>query len=71
MVKEFKEGHRYRHKNCLDIDIYVLHGYCEDDVAALEVLYLNRNYQNGNMIIDHRSEKVIFRPNYSMWEKVT
>jgi len=67
----FEQGGRYRHSNSLDVDIYVVKvHYPTPKRCIMKVLYINRNYQKGNMVIKHKADKVKFYPDHSMWRKV-
>lgn len=71
MITRFKSGCRYRHKSCIDVDIYVVKAYyITPKRCVLRVLYINRNYQKGNFVIDQRPNRIKFYPNTMMWDRV-
>jgi hypothetical protein len=66
----FKIGSRYRHKNCIDVDIQVLDIHIDTpDLKILKILWLNRNWLNGNFIIDSDIIK-IKKEQFNNWSKV-
>lgn len=72
MITFFRSGHRYRHKNNLDVDIFVVKAFYITPLRCkLKVIYINRNWQNGNFIIDATPEKADFYPNNFMWSRIS
>ena len=69
MVKDFTKGNKYRHDFCLDIDIYVVFVLqTTNKYSDLKIIYLNRNYDNGNFVIDYTPENVrIFKKDFGKW----
>ena len=67
----FLKGGRYRHKHCLDVDMLICYvQYITANRVVIKVLYVNRNYQGGNMIIEPHPERIDFTPDMQLWSKV-
>jgi len=64
---KFIAGRRYRHHDCLDIDIYVCHcSYRDDKRSKLKIHYINRS---GHFIIV--SDAVtIYSKDYYKWKLI-
>ncbi len=66
----FRKGERYRHKNCIDVDIEVIHEEVfHEDYTILKVFWLNRNYENGNYVIN-RDKVKIKKEHYQFWSEL-
>lgn len=69
-MKKFKTSSRYRHKNCIDVDIQVLDVHAEDStITIMKILWLNRHWQKGNFVIDSDIIKVK-SSDYCNWSKL-
>lgn len=45
-------GARYRHKNCLDVDLDIIKvNYRGPDYTRVNVAYINRNWEGGEFLI--------------------
>lgn len=66
----FITGGRYRHDRCLDVDIEILKiQYLGPEYIKAKVAYLNRNWQNGNFVIDI-DNVTIENEQYEYWKRI-
>jgi len=71
-MRHFTRGARYRHKNCLDIDIEILSvNYVDAKRTKMKIIYVNRHWQGGDFVIDAKASSVEVRSSdYPLWSRI-
>lgn len=71
MNHPFVAGARFRHKNCLDMDLEILsiQAASPDHVTA-NVVYLNRNWRQGNFVIHKEDGVLLKKEHWPHWERI-
>ncbi len=71
MLTRFRAGCRYRHASCIDVDIHVVKvDYITPKRCVLKVIYINRNWRQGDFVIDYKPERVDFCPDMRLWKRI-
>jgi len=67
----FKDGARFRHDACLDMDLEILSiRYAGPDYVVANVIYLNRNWENGEFVIDKENNVRLLKEHWPRWNRI-